>query len=501
MIYTDPLFIDVQLQKIFSDGKTFVDSIPKQAFEIIAAKYAIEKNKAGFDLEKFVLENFELPIAHNSNYNSDVHQGVQNNIEALWKLLTRRHDKTDTNSTLIALPFPYIVPGGRFGEIYYWDSYFTMLGLHISGKVDMIENMINNFSFLIDRYGYIPNGNRNYFLSRSQPPFFSLMIRLLADTKGKTILLKYLPQLEKEYQFWMKGKNEVSAENNSRYHAVRMNDGEILNRYWDECDTPRPESYREDVELSHQSTQDPAILFRHLRAGAESGWDYSCRWFKDPTDFSSIHTTEIVPVDLNCLLFHLEQTIADAYQLLEDKNKETEYIHLASERKNAIQKYCWNNEAGFFFDYDLSENKQKKVVSLAGIAPLFFNIAENEQAEKIKPIIERSLLKDGGVVSSNCSTGQQWDAPNGWAPLQWMTILGLENYGYSELASTIAHRWTKLNIDVFKRTGKLMEKYNVVNTNLKAGGGEYDGQDGFGWTNGVLLSLIKKYGTTEITTK
>ncbi len=497
MLYNDPLFKDVQLQKIFPDGKTFVDCTPRHPFEEIAKKYAAIKNEADFNLSNFVLENFEVPVPQNSNYTSEINKGVVNNIESLWKVLTRKTNIPESHSTLITLPYPYIVPGGRFGEIYYWDSYFTMLGLHTSGKVNMIEDMVNNFSFLIDTYGHIPNGNRDYFISRSQPPFYSLMIKLLAESKGSDTLIKYLPQLEKEYQYWMKGGNELTDNYNTTNRAVRMPGGEILNRYWDECDTPRPESYREDVELSHQSKHEASVLFRHLRAGAESGWDYSCRWFKDSSDFSTIHTTEIIPVDLNSLLYHLEQTIAEAYQLLAEKDKQVQFQQLAANRKKAIQKYCWNNEAGFFFDFDFSENKQKKIISLAGIAPLFFNLAEKEQAEKVKHVVETILLKNGGVVCSNYTTGQQWDAPNGWAPLQWMTIIGFENYGYTDIAATIAQRWIKLNSDVFNRTGKLMEKYNVVDTQLEAGGGEYEGQDGFGWTNGVLLALIDKYDSKK----
>ena len=276
-----------------------------------------------------------------------------------------------------------------------------------------------------------------------------------------------------------------------------MPDGELLNRYWDENNTPRAESYREDVELSHQSGQDPEILFRHLRAGAESGWDYSSRWFKENNSFATIHTTDIVPVDLNCLLFHLEQTIAETYQLKGDNNKAVEFHKLAAKRKEAVQKYCWDESRGFFFDYDTVEHKQKTSLTLAGVVPLFFNMATDQQTKKIAGVIEDKFLKSGGLISTLETTGQQWDAPNGWAPLQWLAIVGLENYGLDELAGRIAKRWIRLNTDVFRRTGKLMEKYNVVDTQLEAGGGEYPGQDGFGWTNGVLLALIKKYGSPD----
>ncbi|MGQ0738270.1 MAG: alpha,alpha-trehalase TreF [Bacteroidota bacterium] len=486
-----PLFEQVQMSRVFPDGKTFVDCQPKFPEREIALKYKEQKNQAGFSLKQFVLENYKLPVPHSNSYHSDSTKTAEENIECLWDVLTRQPDTE--NGSLIPLPHPYIVPGGRFGEIYYWDSYFTMLGLRASGKTDMIENMVKNFAHLVDTVGYIPNGNRIYYLGRSQPPFFSLMVHLLAEIKGKQIVSAYCSQLETEYRYWMKGIETLTSAKNSAYHTARMPDGEILNRFWDEQDTPRPESYREDVELAHSSGQKHAFTFRHLRAGAESGWDFSSRWFRDGKSFSTIHTIDIIPVDLNCLLYHLEQAIAEAYA--KDNQGTAAYYHsLAENRKAAIRKYCWNKNAGFYTDYDLSVKKQKEMLTLAGATPLFFNIATDEQSGSISRIITEKFLLPGGVVTTLENTGQQWDAPNGWAPLQWITIKGLENYGFTALAKDIALRWIKLNEDVFKRTGKLMEKYNVIDTHLEAGGGEYDGQDGFGWTNGVLLALIAKYG-------
>lgn len=492
---TSPLFDDVQMSRIFPDGKTFVDCLPKLPIEEINTQYAEEKKEPGFSVKAFVLKNFDLPVPHSTNYSSDTSKSVETNIEALWPVLTRQPDKE--GGSLIPLPYPYIVPGGRFGEIYYWDSYFTMLGLKASGNYEMLENMVNNFSYLIDTFSYIPNGNRSYFIGRSQPPFYSLMIKLLCDIKGNEPLLAYLPQLEKEYQFWMNGVDELNETCQAKHRVVKMPGGEIMNRYWDENDTARPESYREDIELSHQSLQDPQQLFRHLRAGAESGWDFSSRWFKEKTDFATIHTTDIIPVDLNCLLLHLEQTIAAAFQLKAGKEKAAHYLLLSEKRKKAIDQYCWDGDAGFYFDHDWVAGNKKQSLTLAGAAPLFFNAASEEQAYKASLLIKEKFLQPGGVVSTLETTGQQWDAPNGWAPLQWMTITGLENYGQTDLAKEIALRWMRLNTSVFKRTGKLMEKYNVVDTHLEAGGGEYEGQDGFGWTNGVLLALIKTYGTAE----
>jgi alpha,alpha-trehalase len=486
------LLRDVQMQRVFADGKTFLDCLPKDENEEINNKYFQQKDQPGFNLKKFVSEHFELPVIPSNGYSSDSNKTVEENIETLWTYLTRNPDRK--KGSLIPLPYPYIVPGGRFGEIYYWDSYFTMLGLKVSGKDEMLENMVKNFSYLIDTLGYIPNGNRQYFIGRSQPPFYSHMVKLLADTAGSEILTACLPQLEKEYNFWMKGADGLNEINTTRYHTVRMRDGEVLNRYWDVNNTPRPESFREDVELSLQSEQEPTKLYQHLRAGAESGWDYSSRWFKNTNEFVSIHTTEIVPVDLNCLLFHLEQTISGAYLIDGNIEKAAKYNSLAEKRKDSIQKYFWNENQGFYFDFDMEHNLQKTSLTLAGVFPLFVKIATERQAKRVASIIAEKFIRAGGLVSTLETTGQQWDAPNGWAPLQWTTITGLGYYGHTELARDIAQRWIRLNEDVFKRTGKLMEKYNVVDTQLEAGGGEYAGQDGFGWTNGVLLALIQKYG-------
>jgi alpha,alpha-trehalase len=487
----NPLFNDVQMQKIFPDGKTFVDCIPKKDLQQIAEDYEKQKTNSDFNLKEFVLNSFDLPVVPETGFTGNQTKTVAEHIESLWQVLTRQPDAK--KGSLIPLPHSYIVPGGRFGEIYYWDSYFTMLGLKVSGRHDMIESMVKNFTHLINTIGFIPNGNRSYYLGRSQPPFYSLMIKLLEEIKGNDVLIEYLPALEKEYQFWMKGSEILNEKNNAVFHVVRMPDGELMNRFWDLNETARPESYREDVELAHQSKQNASTLYRHLRAGAESGWDYSSRWFADGKSFDSIHTTDIVPVDLNCLLVHLEQTIAEAYELNRENKKSEQYKSLAEKRKAAIQQYCWNESTGFYFDCDFVNGIQKQSFSLAGITPLFFKIGTKEQAHKVAGIVKEKFLQPGGVVTTLENTGQQWDFPNGWAPLQWMTIIGLENYGFTDLAKEIAQRWIKLNDDVYKRTGKLMEKYNVVDIHLEAGGGEYEGQDGFGWTNGVLLALMNKF--------
>lgn len=482
------LFVAVQLAPVFPDSKTFVDCIPKYSTATILARYHQQKDQADFNLSAFVHQNFILPTA--SMYaDTDTFPPIEVHIEKLWGKLVRR-DSVSTGS-LIDLPFPYIVPGGRFNELYYWDSYFTLLGLQVSGKDQLIEDMVENFSWLIQAYGFIPNGTRTYYLSRSQPPFFALMVELLAAIKGEAVLLKYLPQLVAEHQFWMKGEENLGQNRNAVRRVVRLADNSILNRYWDNDSTPRPEAYKEDVETASLIAVKPEITYRNIRAAAESGWDFSARWFKDGLSLETIHTTEIIPVDLNSLLYNLEKTIAKAYGLKKDEKNSTLFFSKAKARKTALLKYCWNNSAGFFMDYDYVAKKSTGFYSLAGMAPLYFFMAEKEQAEKVAAHIERYFLFPGGLSSTLILSGQQWDAPNGWAPLQWMSYKGLKQYQHDALADTLKNRWIETVQHQYLESGKLLEKYNVIFPGIPGGGGEYPTQDGFGWTNGVYLRMLQ----------
>lgn len=484
------LFIDVQMQNVLKDGKTFVDCIPKRDPAKILEDYLkLKAAKTNFSTRAFVNDNFILPDT-NTTVVTTANQPVAEHINQLWEALRRKPAEKIANSSLLDLPNPYIVPGGRFREVYYWDSYFTMLGLQVSGENETIENMVKNFAYLIEQNGHIPNGNRNYYLSRSQPPFFSLMIGLLAQIKGNEAYSTYLPALEKEYAYWM----DQSAPTK---HVVVMPDGSKLNRYYDQLNTPRQESYKEDVLIGQQTEAKNPEVYRDIRSAAESGWDFSSRWLADGMQLKTIQTTQIVPVDLNCLLYNLELTLQKCYALQHDVVKEKQYQTLALKRKASIQKYFWSPKYSWFTDYSLKTKNQSPVLSLAGMFPLSFNLAGQKQAKLVKNTLQQKFLKAGGLVSTPLNTHQQWDSPNGWAPLQWMAITGLGNYGFHELKKQIAVRWINLNTSVYKRTGKLMEKYNVVNLQLKAGGGEYASQDGFGWTNGVLISLMKKYGYTK----
>jgi len=293
---------------------------------------------------------------------------------------------------------------------------------------------------------------------------------------------KYKDALEKEYQFWM----------NKR--SVTLDDGTILNRYSDQTATARAEAYLQEHELDQRHKGDASLLFRNLRAACESGWDFSGRWFTDGKTFENIDTINILPVDLNCLLCHLELSIAKAAAITNNEELQKSFEEKSAKRKEAIEKYFYSEQDGWYYDFIIDKNELSKQKTIAGITPFFFNIPSKEKIDKAASILKNDFLKDGGVVTTLINTEQQWDWPNGWAPLQWIAIKGLENYEQRELAAELAHRWSMLNIKVYRNTGKLMEKYNVIDTHLTAGGGEYPSQDGFGWTNGVLLKILKTYG-------
>lgn len=487
----DDLFKDVQLQKVYRDGKTFVDLVPKSKESRVKKQYLLEKLSPNFDLQEFLGRNFYTHQEQSVVFESNKNLTPREHIQTLWNVLERinRLDK----GSLLALPHKYIVPGGRFSEQYYWDSYFTMLGLAADNRWDLVESITKNCSYMIRKFGFIPNGNRTYLLSRSQPPFFSHMVKLLANHKSRSLtMIEYLPYMLTEYRFWIRGHKQIANdENQVIQRLVRMPDGSLLGRYFDNKQTPRPESLREDVETS-QSTKDKSSskIYLDIRAGAESGWDFSSRWFRDPSDISSIHTTDIVPIDLNCLLYHMESTIAETYHLMRQPILEKRFIRLANRRKNAIRKYLWDENEKFFIDYDFIAKKRTGHATLAAVFPLFVKIATPAQAKQVARRIEKDFLKKGGLVTTLLDTGQQWDSPNGWAPLHWVAIQGLRQYGFHELADRIKKVWVKTCEDVYNSQGKMVEKYNVVKPNEPGGGGEYTLQDGFGWTNGVLSALL-----------
>jgi len=431
--FASDLFKHVQMAQLFPDSKTFADAIVKTDLNTVLAAYEqacldAEKSGEAVDLATFVNTHFDIPEMISATSQTKF-ENVADYIEHMWQVLTRTPD-TEQKDSLIALTRPYIVPGGRFREIYYWDTYFTALGLIDAGRTDMAINMLVNFVDILNEVGCIPNGNRAYYYSRSQPPILALFYNLLKDALSDQQKEYVIWGLKKEYQFWMNEAGEnASQKGAAQLRTVTMPCGATLNRYFDTEPTPRPESYREDIETAEHIGADKSQFYQHVRAACESGWDFSSRWLANPNSLASIRTTEIIPVDLNALLVTLEQTLASVTKGAE----QARYSAASAARINAI------------------------------------NI----------------LLKKGGVVTTSNITSQQWDAPNGWAPLQLFAVEGLRNYGFDMQAQTIMLRFCKTIENHFATSGVLLEKYNVCEPEIKAGGGEYDVQLGFGWTNGV----------------
>ena len=486
------LFEAVQSARIFTDSKTFPDCAPRMDPLDILIRYRKLQGKPGFDLRKFVVSHFWLPDNIDSDYVSDPSSSLKDHIDNLWPVLTREPQDHIPWSSLLALPQAYIVPGGRFTETYYWDSYFTMLGLAESGRTDLMKCMADNFAWMIERYGHVPNGNRTYYLSRSQPPVFALMVELFEED-GVRGARRYLEHLKLEYTFWMDGAGSLLP-NQAYRRVVRMPDGSLLNRYWDDRDTPRDESWFEDVETARRSGRPANEVYRDLRAGAESGWDYSSRWLRDCNRLASIRTTQFVPVDLNAFMYKLENTIANISALNGDREVEAEFRVKASERRSAVTRYLWDDEQGCYRDYDW-RREQMALFSAASVVPLYVGLATHEQADRLDTAIRTRLLTPGGILATEYDSGEQWDFPNGWAPLQWMAVQGFKLYGNDALGNEIARSWLNMVNAFYQQNHKLIEKYHIAcSTPREGGGGEYPLQDGFGWTNGVVRRLIGLYG-------
>lgn len=492
--FSSTLFHDVQVAHLFVDSKTFADAIPKQNYKVAMDTYQKIKHIDSFDLKGFVHEYFDIPLTIEPSKQATPIKLIDY-ISNQWCALAREPDESICSS-LIPLKHPYIVPGGRFREIYYWDSYFTSLGLVLSGQIDMVKSMVKNFIDIQKQVGLIPNGNRSYYHTRTQPPVLTLLLELIlqhdprvTSESSDPFFIECVNAIEKEYQLWMDGENLLCDSIPSHRRVVKL-DGFHLNRYWDDAASPRAESYNEDIALAnHLPELERASFYRSIRAACESGWDFSSRWLKDGKTLASIHTTDIIPIDLNALLYKSERDLAEYFAKLNQFNKAQEYTQRASNRAKAIQHYLWDPQASWYLDYDFVAKQAKSTRSLAGLVPLFTGLCSSEQAETLHKGLIKDFLKEGGLVTTLDYSGQQWDAPNGWAPLNYIACKGLLDYGFNASAKNIIQSWLHVVETNFDASANMMEKYDVVHLNARASGGEYDVQEGFGWTNGVTIAF------------
>ncbi|KFD68987.1 hypothetical protein M514_06676 [Trichuris suis] len=496
-----PLLDAVQRARLFRDSKYFVDMTLRHDPLIVLEAFISVRNKSDpEELKRFVDKNFghpgsELETCTPSDWAprpksfdviKDPHYRFwAYTIHQKWLILCRMvkeqvHRNPDHYS-LIAVKRPFIIPGGRFLEYYYWDTYWIIKGLLASGMYNTAKDMILNLVSMVERFGFVPNGGRIYYLNRSQPPFLAACVNdYYIATKDLGFVQFVLPMLEKEYQFWVR----------ERTIPFKIGDDEPIRLY----------QYKAKGKAKQQ-------MWNDIISACESGWDFSSRWFGNRGPYRdtlrAIRTTRVVPVDLNAIMCANERMLSEMYQLVGDAKMADEHRKNYEAGKQIMMNLFWDPEEKIWYDIDLDTNKKVHRYYLSNTVPLYSRCFDNDTDELRKSVLdylERSgaLKVPYGLPSSLMWTDEQWDHPNSWAPSQHMIIEGLRGSSNPEIQEKtfqIAKKWLELNYRVFLRTGgKMFEKYNVENGFTPGGGGEYDVQEGFGWSNGAALDLLLKYG-------
>ena len=385
----------VQMARIFPDSKTFVDMPMKFHTQTVlnnfAAFIADNPSPSKDNVMRFVAENFDKEGTEFIDWEpkdwkehpdfldkigDPVYVEFAKMLNERWKDLGRQINpslKNDQDMSLIYMDHPFVVPGGRFREMYYWDSYWTILGLLLSEMHETVKGMLENFSGLVETYGYIPNGNRIYYERRSQPPLFiAMMEEYYKVTKDSDFIKRHLPTMEKEFRFWVENRSvEVNVGGKYQMFAYRV-----------EVDSPRPESYYEDYRDAHNSfddsVNDQTEFYMNMKCGAESGWDYSTRWLMNKNGDTTNEITDnkcmdVIPVELNSYLCKSARILSDFFNLpaVNDAGKADKYKSKLEEIKTAIDQILWNDEVGTWFDFDTINNRQKQEFYPSNIAPLW----------------------------------------------------------------------------------------------------------------------------------
>jgi alpha,alpha-trehalase len=497
----------VQDSGIYADSKTFVDMPMKYDPEVIIENFRKLDNHSLPNLSKFLRENFltagseimswtPTDWVQNPNFvqnmRSEIYREFATQVNGMWKALGKQLipdvDIHPQRYSIIPQKNPFIVPGERFHEFYYWDSYWIIRGLLTCGMNTTAKGILMNAFDLIKEYGFIPNGARVYYLTRSQPPFLAEMVRYYYDNTQDIELLKYaLPFLEKEYNYWM------------NTHAVELPGGHVLNRFYTDAKSPRPESYREDMHAVKEMTEDAAqSFFSNIIAGAESGEDFTSRWFTIGSDLRSISTSAFIPVGLNSIMYKFESNMAYFYDILQVNNPIIDFSQAMRKRKEAINTYFWDASTAQWYDYSLTNNSRIMRSYPSNWFPVWAGAHNPEHNTAILESLENSgLLQMGGVLTTQLESGQQWDGPNTWAPHNQMIVqvlLELDTPESVALAETMALRWIHSTYLGYQATRMMHEKYNAMIPGASGSGGEYPPQIGFGWTNGVTLELLSLYG-------
>ncbi|KAK9830761.1 hypothetical protein WJX74_005988 [Apatococcus lobatus] len=524
-----PLLTSVQLSGLFDDSKTFVDmpllaspGAAQQAFQALprSADGSIDNptlssfissffGAAGSDLETYFPEDYspEVPLDFLANVTDPAIRAWATSVRQLWATLSRVENGSVTQipdqHSLLPLPDHFVIAGDRFREEYYWDSYWIVQGLIICGLVETAQAEVQNLVSLLQEYGHVPNGARQYYLNRSQPPLLSRMVDLIYEaTNDRDFLQEAFEALQTEHDYWTTTEKAVS---------VRAPDGTIhsLSRYYADWTAPRPEGFSEDYPLGASLTPAAtAELYRNIASGAESGMDFTVRWFSEPTaNMSTIRTTQIIPVELNAYLYDMERNMAAFATELGNASAAASFTAAAAARATAITALMWNSSAGHWFSLILQDDSQRPatvsqqdIVHVSDYLPLWVGLSEQpgvDASSIVRSLRSSGLIQQHGIATSIYSSGQQWDFPNAWAPMQDMIVEGLQSYGGEEgaaLAAQLAQVWLESNYAGYQQTGLMVEKYDATMPGLAGGGGEYTVQQGFGWTNGVMFKFLDTYG-------
>ena len=424
----------------------------------------------------FLLLACLILVSFGSNSTKKDVKEVREFIGSNWVNTIRFHPSD--SATLIGLPKPYTVPSisGKFQEMYYWDTYFTNVGLIIDGRIQQAINNVENMCYLVNRYGYMPNGNRIWFLGNTQPPYLSMMIKdIYTNTGDKEWLREVLPALLKEYNFWM--TRRITPIELNRYSNQATDDSK-LSSYYSRAER-LGSNYKPDSALC---SAEKLKAGSHCYAECESGWDFSPRFEN--------HCEDFIPIDLNSNLYMYEKNFAFFNSELNAKDA-LNWDSIAQKRSELINKYCYNANDGLFYDYNYTNNSQSKIISAGIYSALWSRLATKAQAEKIRESLKIIEFKYGiaACVPGERQYTYQWDFPNGWANLQYIAIAGLENYGYHSDARRIAKKYVEATVGNFNTTGNLWEKYNVTDGTIKVIN-EYEMPTMMGWTAGVFVYSV-----------
>ena len=403
---------------------------------------------------------------------------------------------------LLYLPHPYVVPGGRFNEMYGWDSYFILLGLLRDDEVAAARDMVDNFLYEIEHYGTILNANRTYYLTRSQPPFLTrMLLGVFARTGDRAWLKAAVAPAERHYRFWTSEPHLVPTTGLSRYYDFGEGPApEVLSDERDAQGRTHYDRVREFYKTHAITDYDAArfydakserltpLFYKGDRSMRESGFDPSNRFGPMSADI-----TDYVPVCLNALLYRMERDLGEIGQILGDVEGAKRWQARAEERRERMERLLWDEEEGLYLDFNFARSARRKYPFATTFYPLWVGAAPATRAARVARSLARFEAR-GGLLTSTSTSGSQWDAPFGWAPLQLIAVDGLRRYGHEQDASRIARKWVALVTREFERSGTIVEKYDVVRGASDVAGdirfGYAENQVGFGWTNGVYLELL-----------